>query len=320
MRKMVPFAEIQVSRAPAKLMMTRLVPIVVGLALTSMSAMAQYYPGAAATCGNQVWATTNTLPATTPAWMNPADPTWTLSLPSTPANRAKVLLNAMTLAQIEQQMAGPGGTFSSQLNDVVGCGNAGRHLAGIPSLCIQTYRITNGPPGIGQGDCATAAKATALPGDLNLVGSWDPALAYAYGNIIGSEAVSLDVQVVEGPGMDLLRMPQGGRAFEYAGEDGFLAGKMVAQISLGTESHGTIAMCKHFQGNEEEYNRTSASNVIDEKTRNEIYYTPFRMCVEDGQAQAVMCPYNLVNGIHQCQNPTALTDALRTQWGFQGYV
>ena len=320
MRKMVPLAEIQVSRAPAKLMMTRLVSIFVGLALTSMSAMAQYYTGAAATCGNQVWATTNTLPANTPAWMNPADPTWTVSFPYTPVNRATTLLKAMTLAQIEQQMAGPGGTFSSQLNDIVGCGSGSRHLAGIPSLCIQTYRITNGPPGIGTGDCATSPKATSLPGDLNLMGSWDPTLAYAYGNIIGSEALSVDVQVVEGPGMDLLRVPQGGRAFEYAGEDPFLAGTMVAQISLGNQSHGTIAMCKHFQGNEEEYNRGSASDVINEQTRNELYYTPFRMCVEDGQAQSVMCAYNLVNGIHQCQDPTALTDALRTQWGFQGYV
>jgi beta-glucosidase len=95
---------------------------------------------------------------------------------------------------------------------------------------------------------------------------------------------------------------------------------MVAQIALGNQSHGTIAMCKHFLGNEEEYNRSSASDVIDEQTVNEIYYTPFRMCVKEGQAQSVMCAYNLVNGIHECQDPTTMTDALRTQWGFQGYV
>jgi len=282
--------------------------------------MAQYITGAAATCGNQVWATGNTLPAATPAWMNPSDPTWTASNPYTPANRAIALLNAMTLPQIEQQMAGPGGTFATQLNDVVGCGNGSRHLEGIASLCVQTYRITNGPPGVGTGDCATSPKATSLPGDLQLMGSFDPTLAYAYGNVIGSEMLSVDVQVTEGPGMDMLRIPQGGRAFEYASEDPFLAGTMVSQIALGNQSHGTIAMCKHFQGNEEEVSRTSASDVLAEQARNELYFTPFRMCVIDGQAQSVMCAYNLVNGIHQCQDPTSLTDALRTQWGFQGYV
>ncbi|MGA3239731.1 MAG: glycoside hydrolase family 3 C-terminal domain-containing protein [Bryobacteraceae bacterium] len=305
--------------------MTYLAATLVAFALTSMSAMAQYITGAAATCGNQVWATGNVLPATTPAWMNPSDPTWTPSNPYTPANRAIALLNAMTMGQIQYEMASSGGTFETAktlngnveaVNDVIGCGNGSRHLPGLPILCIQTYRITNGPPGIGQDDCATQTKATALPGDLTMVGSWDPAMALAYGQVIGSEMLSTDNQVTEGPGMDMLRIPQGGRAFEYAGEDPFLAGTMVTQIVQGNQGYGTIAMCKHFQGNEEEVDRTSASDVLGEQARNEIYFTPFRMCVEDGPALSVMCAYNLVNGIHQCQDPTSLTDALRTQWGF----
>lgn len=326
MRKAVIFARVHISRhASAKLMITSSAVTLVAVALTSTSAMAQYITGAANTCGNQVWATGNVLPATTPPWMGGAG----APFPYTPASRALSLINAMTIGQIEYEMAGPGGTFANQttLNGnveafgaIVGCGNGARHLPGLPILCIQDYRITNGPPGIGTGDCASSPKATALPSDLTLVASWDPTLALAYGSIIGSEALSVDVQVVEGPGMDMLRIPQGGRAFEYAGEDGFLGGTMVAQIAQGNQSHGTIAMCKHFNGNEEEFDRSSASDVIGEQARNEIYYTPFRMCVQDGGALAVMCAYNLVNGIHQCQDPTSLTDALRTQWGFPGYV
>jgi beta-glucosidase len=224
----------------------------------------------------------------------------------------------MTLVQMEQQMAGVGGNFT--LGDITGCGSAARHLLGIPSLCIQTYRITNGPPGIGTGDCAVSPKATALPSDLALTASFDPALALAYGNIIGEEARSVDVQVVEGPGMDMLRVPQGGRSFEYASEDPFLAGTMVTQIVKAEQSNGIIGMCKHFQGNEQEIDRQTVSDIITEQSRNEIYFTPFRMCVKDGGALAVMCAYNLVGGIHQCQDPTSLTDALRTQWGFPGYV
>jgi beta-glucosidase len=120
--------------------------------------------------------------------------------------------------------------------------------------------------------------------------------------------------------MDMLRAPQGGRSFEYASEDPFLAGAMVAQIVKGEQSHGIIGMCKHFQGNEQETDRETVSDIITDQSRNEIYFTPFRMCVKDGGALAVMCAYNLVGGVHECQDPTALTDALRTQWGFPGYV
>lgn len=180
MRKALLFARVRSScHASGKRMMTYLAAALVALALTSTSAMAQYITGAAATCGNQVWATGNVLPATTPAWMNPSDPTWTPSNPYTPANRALALLNAMTMGQIEYEMASSGGTFETAktlngnveaVNDVIGCGNGSRHLPGLPILCIQTYRITNGPPGIGQDDCATQTKATALPGDLTMVG------------------------------------------------------------------------------------------------------------------------------------------------------
>jgi len=95
---------------------------------------------------------------------------------------------------------------------------------------------------------------------------------------------------------------------------------MVAQIVKGEQSHGIIGMCKHFQGNEQETDRETVSDIITDQSRNEIYFTPFRMCVKDGGALAVMCAYNLVGGVHECQDPTALTDALRTQWGFPGYV
>src|ERR1700685_1928808 len=86
--------------------------------LTSVSAQ---------TCGGQ--GNLAGQPATTPAWMNPSDPTWTAAFPYTPANRAAALVNAMTLAQMEQQMAGVGGNFT--LGDITGCGNAARHLLGI---------------------------------------------------------------------------------------------------------------------------------------------------------------------------------------------
>jgi beta-glucosidase len=287
--------------------MRTLAALFVGVAWASGGATAQ-------TCGNQYLIAGQ--PATTPAWMNSGDPSWTAANPYTPANRAQALVKAMTVAQMEEQMAGVSGAFP----EAPGCGSSARHVLGIPSLCIQTFRISNGPPGVGEGDCATQAKATALPSTLGIAASFDPTLAYAAGSVIGAEAASLGVQVIEGPGMDMLRVPQGGRNFEYLSEDPFLAGTMAAQEIKGDQSHNIIGMCKHFQGNEQETNRMTVSDILDERTRNEIYFVPFHMCVTDGGARSVMCAYNLVNGVHECQDATSMTSTLRNEWGFQGYV
>jgi beta-glucosidase len=241
-------------------------------------------------------------------WMN-------TSLP--PAQRAQLLVAAMTLDQKIQQLHGQG---TSNIPEFPACGNTFRHVQGIPSLNIPTFRITNGPLGIGQGDCNPIAKATAYPSSIALAAGFDPGVARLYGDMVGSEAVSVGVHVVEGPGMNMLRIPQGGRNFEYLAEDPFLAGTMAAAEIRAMQSHGVIAMAKHFVGNEQELNRQTVNDVIDERTLAEIYLIPFEMSVKDGQVASVMCAYNVVNGLHACEDPTTLTDFLRTRWGFQGYV
>ena len=285
-----------------------------GLALASTCAAQAVLGPQSTTCGGQGLLAGQ--PATTPAWMNPGDPHWTTTTPYTPANRAQALIAAMTLPQQEQQMAGVSSTFP----EIPACGSSARHVLGIPSLCVPTFRISNGPPGVGQGDCWTIAKATAIPSTLGMTAGFDPALTHAAGDIIGAESISVAVHVIEGPGMDMLRVVQGGRNFEYASEDPFLAGTTVSQSIEGDQAHGIIGMCKHFQGNEQEVNRMTVSDILDERTRAEIYNVPFHMCTIDGGARSVMCAYNLVNGVHGCQDFTAMTTALRTQWGFPGYV
>jgi beta-glucosidase len=237
------------------------------------------------------------------------------SLP--PEQRARLLVNAMTLDQKIQQLHGQG---SRNIPEFPACGNAIRHLQGIPEMNIPTFRITNGPVGIGQGDCTPTSKATALPSSLALAAGFDPTLAQSYGDLMGSEAVSVGVQVVEGPGMNLLRVPQGGRNFEYLGEDPMLAGTMATEVIRGIQSHNVIAMSKHYMGNEQENNRQSVNDIIDERTMAEMYLLPFEMTVKDGDVASLMCAYNLVNGLHACESPAILTDFLRTRWGFKGYV
>jgi beta-glucosidase len=239
-------------------------------------------------------------------WMNP-------SLP--PAERASLLIGAMTLEQKIEQLHGQPGPIP----EVPSCGSGGRHIPGITELGIPTFRITNGPVGIGAGDCTPQAKATALPSSLALAASWDPALAYAYGDLIGREAVNLAVHVVEGPGMNMLRVPQGGRNFEYLGEDPFLAGALAIQVIRAIQSHDIIAMAKHYVANEQEANRFTVNELVDERTLSEIYLLPFEMSVKDGDVAAVMCAYPRIDGTYNCEN-ALLKSPLRDLWGYQGYV
>jgi len=194
-------------------------------------------------------------------------------------------------------------------------------------------RITNGPVGIGQNDCVdpsvvgfaaftdpSSAKATALPSAIALAASFDPAVAHEFGNVIGTEANNLALHVFEAPGVNMARIPVLGRNFEYFGEDPFLTGTMAVAETKAVQAKGVIAMAKHFAANEQETNRMTIQEIIDRRVLHEIYLLPFEMAVKDGDTASIMCSYNSVNGFQACENKELLTDVLRDQWGFKGYV
>jgi beta-glucosidase len=244
-----------------------------------------------------------------------------------PATRAQSLVSAMALEDKQEQLTG---SNPGPVPEIPSC-YGGRHVTGLPKYGIPTLRITNGPVGIGQNDCVSAsapnvffdgssAKATALPSAIAVAASFDPSVATAFGNVVGVEGNALALHVFEAPGMNLARLPVGGRNFEYMGEDPFLTGTMgVAEINA-VQSHGMIAMAKHFVANEQETNRNNIMENIDDRTLHELYLLPFEMAVKEGNVAAVMCSYNSVNGYAMCENKHLLTDVLRGQWGFKGYV
>jgi beta-glucosidase len=246
------------------------------------------------------------------------------------SRRADLLLGAMTLPEKMQQIVGAPGIVA----ELPQCYGA-RHVPGIPRLRIPTLRVTNGPVGVGQNDCAPAAtitaplaaigseqsaRATALPSGMSVAASFDRSVAAQFGDVIGRESRDLALHVLEGPGMNLARVPQAGRNFEYFGEDPFLAGTMAVAEIRAIQKHGVIAMAKHFVANEQETNRFSVNESVNDRVLHELYLIPFEMSVKEGDVAAVMCSYNLVNGPHECEDRHHLTDVLRKQWGFKGYV
>lgn len=254
--------------------------------------------------------------------------------------RAKLLIGAMSLEQKLQQLTGAKPETLPDLPECFG----GRHVSGIAALDIPTFRVTNGPVGLGQNDCVSpevaknqlhmpgfgdisaaythpsSAKATALPSAVGAAASFDPAVAGMYGEVIATEMRDLGLHVFEAPGVNLARLPILGRNMEYFGEDPYLSGSMAVAETKAIQSKGLIAMVKHFVANEQETNRQTIRENVDRQVLRELYLLPFEMTVKDGKAAAVMCAYNYVNGQSSCENREMLTDVLRKDWGFTGYV
>jgi beta-glucosidase len=254
--------------------------------------------------------------------------------------RARLLISAMSLPQKMQQLTGANPEILPELPQCFGA----RHVSGIAALNIPTFRITNGPVGLGQNDCVsasirdklltglgtltisaaygdpTSAKATALPSAMGVAASFDPAVASMFGDVIGTEMNNLGLHVFEAPGVNLARLPILGRNFEYFGEDPYLSGTMAAAETHAIQSKGLIAMAKHFAANEQETNRMTIQETVDPQVLRELYLLPFEMAVKDGKVASVMCSYNYLNGQSACENRMLLTDVLRRDWGFTGYV
>ncbi len=195
-----------------------------------------------------------------------------------------------------------------------------RHVKAIEELGIPRFRITNGPVGVGMGDGTPSPPATSLPMAIALAAGFDPELAYAYGDIIGSEAATLGQHVLEGPGVCIERTAIAGRNFEYFSEDPYLSGVMGIEVTKAIQAHDVIAMAKHYVVNDQEYERFRTNVEVDEDVLREIYLLPFEMLIKDAKIAAVMSAYNRVRGTYATENRYTLTNILREEWGFEGYV
>jgi len=162
-------------------------------------------------------------------------------------------------------------------------------------------------------------KSTAFPAPVGLASTWNPALAYAYAHSIGEECRAGGVAVLLGPGMNIYRIAQGGRNFEYFGEDPYLAARMIERYVPGVLDTGTIPTLKHFFANNTDHHRRTSNSVLDERAMHEIYLPAFKAGVDAG-AMAVMTSYNQVNGEWTGQSEFVITELLRKELGYRWLV
>lgn len=242
----------------------------------------------------------------------------------TPEQRAAAMLAQMTQAEKLTLLKGYFGTdfpparFTAPSE--ARAGSAG-YVPGIPRLGIPAQWQADAGIGVAtQGGAAVKRARTALPSGLATAATWDPALAFAGGAMIGAEARADGFNVLLGGSVNLLREPRGGRTFEYAGEDPLLAGTMVGAQIAEVQSNGIVSTAKHFAVNDQETDRNNGNAILAEPALRMSDLLAFQLAIERGDPGAVMCAYNRVGGIHACENAFLLDRVLRDDWRFPGYV
>lgn len=183
-------------------------------------------------------------------------------------------------------------------------------------------------------------KFTVFPQSIGLAATWDTALVYRVATAISDEArgrwneldrgkkqtaVFSDLLTLWSPTINMARDPRWGRTAETYGEDPYLTSRLSVAYIKGLQGNNkkyikVVATPKHLAANNEENNRLAANAIISEKTLREYYLPAFKSSIVEAKAQSIMSAYNKVNWIPSTANRWLLTDVLRKEWGFDGFV
>lgn len=228
-----------------------------------------------------------------------------------PGARANLLLSAMTL---DEKIALVHGV--AEKARPAGIGGSAGYVPANPRLGIPALKLADGRAGVGNG----ARDVTLLPAPIAAASSWDTALLNQYGKVLGEEEWGKGTNVALGPTIDIVRVPEWGRAFETYGEDPYLNGQMAVAEIKGIQSQGPVADANMYLTMSQETNRFGQNMVVGQRTLQEIYLPPFEAAVQQGHVGTIMCAYVKTNGVYSCENPELLTAFLRKELGFKGWV
>ncbi|WP_044296504.1 glycoside hydrolase family 3 C-terminal domain-containing protein [Robinsoniella peoriensis] len=201
------------------------------------------------------------------------------------------------------------------------------HTKAVERLGIPAIMVSDGPHGLRKQDQEAdhlgindSIKSVCFPAGCALAASFDRQMTTRLGEALGEECQAENVAVILGPAVNIKRSPLCGRNFEYYSEDPYLASEIAASHIKGVQSKNVGTSIKHFLANNQEHRRMSSSSEMDERTAREIYLAAFEGAVKQSKPWTVMCSYNRINGTYACENKKYLTDILRDEWGFDGFV
>ncbi len=198
-------------------------------------------------------------------------------------------------------------------------GTKGFFTKPILRLGIPHFKMCDGPHGIGP-HSTNNIESTYFPTGICRTASWNPKLAEEFGVALGQEIRDIGYHMSLGPGINIQRTPMCGRNFEYQTEDPYLNKIMAIHIVKALQSQRIAACVKHYICNNQETNRYTSSSEVSERALQEIYLPAFEATVREADAWSFMTCYNKVNGTYGCENKNLITDRLRNEWGFRGFV
>jgi beta-glucosidase len=231
--------------------------------------------------------------------------------------RADMVIKELTLEEKISLLHGQGG-FNLNAGPTESNGGAGWSNA-IPRLGIPAIQMADSAYGVTRG-AASGRYSTALPNNLAAASAWDPQTAFEYGALIGRELRAEGYSMSLGGGVNLPREPRNGRTFEYQGDDPLLAGTLVGNFVKGEQSEQIIGDLKHYAINDQESGRNAVNANIDKRSMRETDLRAFEIALQISDAGAFMCSYNRVNGDFACENSYLLTEVLRKDFHFEGFV
>lgn len=198
--------------------------------------------------------------------------------------------------------------------------------AGVPRLGIRQLNMDDGPHGVREElewNTWSPAKWTndyivAFPSLTCLAATWNRDMSTAYGNAVSEEFAFRGKDIMLGPGVNIQRTPLNGRAFEYMGEDPFLAGEIVVPYIKAAQANGIACCLKHFVLNDQETDRFGVNVNVSDRAMREIYLRPFQKAVEQAHVYTIMGSYNKWKGVHCCHNDELLNGILKKEWNWDG--
>ncbi len=198
--------------------------------------------------------------------------------------------------------------------------------AGVPRLGIRQLNMDDGPHGVREElewNTWSPAKWTndyivAFPSLTCLAATWNRDMSTAYGNAVSEEFAFRGKDIMLGPGVNIQRTPLNGRAFEYMGEDPFLASEIVVPYIKAAQANGIACCLKHFVLNDQETDRFGVNVNVSDRAMREIYLRPFQKAVEQAHVYTIMGSYNKWKGVHCCHNDELLNGILKKEWNWDG--
>jgi beta-glucosidase len=203
--------------------------------------------------------------------------------------------------------------------DYIG-GTADWDVKPLPRFGIPQIRGTDGGLGLrytNQGN----EQGVGYPSGPNLAATFNPYRALDFGLALGYDAASGGYHYITGPGMNMYRMPYGGRNFEYiSGEDPYLGASLAPAVINGIQAQGIWADAKHYAANDQETNRFTLNQTMRERVLREITLPPFESSVKNGTVALMMCAFQKVNGQYACENSHLIRQILKREWNYRGFM